>query len=214
MTQVKDAQTAYDRMSHAYDALADASERKARSAGIRLLAPQGDERVLEVGFGTGHGLVDIADELDDCGRVVGADVSLGMLQVAEERVRSSELGRRVDQLLLADAASLPFAAGSFDAAFLSFTLELFENSAAPRVLHEIARVLRPSGRLAVVAMLDDGSHGPMLELYRFLHRHFPHLVDCRPIDACAYLAEAGFEVGATERLSIWGLPVVAVVAGK
>lgn len=72
-------------------------------------------------------------------------------------------------------------------------------------------MLRPEGRLGVVSMHDDGRQSTMAELYRFLHRHFPHIVDCRPIDASSYLERAGFEVITSESVSIWGLPVLAVV---
>ena len=50
----------YDRISHAYDALSDASEHEAREAGERALAVQPGEQVLEIGYGTGHALADLA----------------------------------------------------------------------------------------------------------------------------------------------------------
>ena len=52
----------------------------------------------------------------------------------------------------------------------------------------------------------------MVDLYRFLHQHFPHIVDCRPIDVSSYLEQAGFEVVTSQGISIWGLPVLAAVA--
>jgi hypothetical protein len=45
-----------------------------------------------------------------------------------------------------------------------------------------------------------------------MHRHFPHIVDCRPIDVEQRLGEAGFTIQRIERLEIWGLPVVACLA--
>ena len=49
-------------------------------------------------------------------------------------------------------------------------------------------------------------------IYTWVHRHFPHIVDCRPIDVEQRLAEAGFTSQRIERLEIWGLPVVACLA--
>jgi demethylmenaquinone methyltransferase/2-methoxy-6-polyprenyl-1,4-benzoquinol methylase len=211
MPQAEIARHFYDRISGVYDALADASEHEARELGLRLLAPSGSQQVLEVGFGTGHALVEIAERLAGDGRVFGVDVSPGMLEVAEKRVRAAGFDDRVAELRLSDAKELPYDAGSFDAVFSSFTLELFSETDIPVVLNEISRVLRPGGRLGVVSMHDDGRKTAMVDLYRFLHRHFPHIVDCQPIDTPSYLEQTGFEVVASDSVSIWGLPVLAVV---
>lgn len=211
MSQTENARHFYDRISGVYDALADASEHEARKLGLHLLAPAGSEQVLEIGFGTGHALVEIGERLTEGGRVFGIDVSQGMLDVAEKRVQAAGLGDRATELRLGDAKELPYAAASFDAVFLSFTLELFSETDIPRVLAEVSRVLLPEGRLGVVAMHDNGGESTMVNLYRFLHRHFPHIIDCQPIDTRAHLGRAGFEVIADEEISIWGLPVLAVV---
>lgn len=201
----------YDRISGVYDALSDASEHQAREAGLQMLAPSGEERILEIGFGTGHALVEIARRLSGDGRAYGVDVSSGMLKVARERARSAGCEGRIE-LRQGIAQELPWDDGFFDGVFSSFTLELFPEEEIPVVLGEVARVLRPAGRLAVVSMHDDGRKTPMVDLYRFLHRHFPHIVDCRPIDLPAWLEEAGFQVAESQALSIWGLPVLAAVA--
>ncbi len=213
MAQADSARHFYDRISGVYDALADASEHEARALGLRLLALSEDERVLEIGFGTGHCQVEIATLLAGDGRVFGIDVSPGMLRVAEKRVRTAGLGDRVE-LSLGDAKELPYQAGSFDAVFASFTLELFSEAEIPVVLNEISRVLRPGGRLGLVSMYDDGRKTRIVDLYRFLHRHFPHIVDCQPIDAPSWLARAGLAVLTRETVSIWGLPIIAVVARR
>jgi len=98
---------------------------------------------------------------------------------------------------------------------MSFTLELFPEPTIPAVLAECARVLRPGGRLGVVAMSlppEGQAESALSHTYRWLHRHFPHIVDCQPIDALELVRRAGFEVGAVERMSIWSLPVVALAA--
>ena len=212
MTQSSSARAFYDRISGVYDALADASEHDARALGLRLLAPSENDQVLEIGFGTGHGLVEIAERLADGGRVFGVDVSLGMLGVARKRVQASGLEHRIAVLQLGDAKLLPYRRSSFDAVFMSFTLELFAETEIPNVLAEVARVLRPGGRLGVVSMHDDGNRHLIVDLYRFLHRHFPHIVDCQPIDVCSYLEHAELIVSETKSISIWGLPVLAVAA--
>lgn len=214
MTQAESARHFYDRVSHVYDALADTSEREARSLGMCLLAPSGSERVLEIGCGTGHSLVEAAQLLGENGRVYGVDISPGMLAVASQRVRASPAYNRIGGLALADAKGLPWRDQVFDAVFLSFTLELFSSEDIPPVLDEIARMLVPGGRLGVVSLNDDGSRSMMTDLYRFLHCHFPHIIDCQPIAVRALLERAGFELITSEGLSIWGLPVAVVAARR
>ena len=138
------AQVFYDRLSRSYDLLANASEHTAREAGLDLLAVEAGERVLEIGFGTGHGLVDLARAATPAGRVVGVDYSLGMHRVARERLVDAGIGDPTRQVL-GDGRTLPLRSDGFDAVFLSFTLELF-GTAIPGVLTEIHRVLRPTGR--------------------------------------------------------------------
>lgn len=204
----------YDRISSAYDLLSDASERAARLRGLQLLNAQPGERVLEIGFGTGNELVDLAGKVGGTGKVVGVDISSGMKSVAAHKLAKAGLTDAVE-LLLADARTLPFPDDSFDAAYSSFTLELFSEEDIPVVLSEIKRVLKSGGRLGVVSMatVNTGEHASALEkAYIWMHRHFPHIVDCRPISVAAVLQSAGFNVTASESLDIWTLPVTAAVA--
>jgi demethylmenaquinone methyltransferase/2-methoxy-6-polyprenyl-1,4-benzoquinol methylase len=50
--------------------------------------------------------------------------------------------------------------------------------------------------------------------YVWMHRHFPHIVDCRPIDLAALVTAAGFQIVKQIDMEIWTLPVAAVVATK
>ena len=71
------AQRFYDRISRAYDLIADAGEHKARERGLELLAPAPGERALEIGYGTGHSLEALAAAVGAAGRVVGVDLLQG-----------------------------------------------------------------------------------------------------------------------------------------
>jgi demethylmenaquinone methyltransferase/2-methoxy-6-polyprenyl-1,4-benzoquinol methylase len=74
--------TFYDRISRAYDFIADSGKHKAREAGGRLLRLISGECVLEIGFVTGNSIVNLATSVSPTGKVCGADVSPGMLAVA------------------------------------------------------------------------------------------------------------------------------------
>jgi ubiquinone/menaquinone biosynthesis C-methylase UbiE len=134
-----------------------------------------------------------------------------MMAVAQTRVKSA--GQRNVTLTIGDARALCFRSDVFDAAFLSFTLELFE-SAIPQVLAEVQRVLRPGGRVGVVALAKESATNAMVDLYEWLHHHWPHVIDCTPIDVVRVLQVAGFCTQMGDATAIWGLPVVAAVGLK
>lgn len=199
----------YDRLSRWYDRLAGRSERRLRALGLERLAASEGEAVLEVGFGTGDALIALAGAVGQTGRVCGIDLSPGMVRVARSKLAAAGFSARVD-LRVGDAIALPFAARSFDAVFMSFTLELFDTPEIPLVLRQCARVLHPGGRLAVVAMSKGG--GLAEQLYQCLHHWFPVLIDCRPIYARDAIEAAGLQVSTVDNARVWGLPVEIVVA--
>ncbi len=207
-------QSFYDRISHAYDLISDAGEHKAREQGEQTLNVQSGENVLEIGFGTGNTLLHLAEAVGESGRVSGIDVSTGMLEVATRKVESKGLADRVD-LSVGDARQLPYEDDSFDAVFASFTLELFSLNDIPAVLAEVARVLKPGGRLGVVSMatVQEGEKASALEkTYVWMHQHFPHIVDCQPIDVVELVEGAGLQVQEKVEMTIWTMPVRCVVA--
>jgi ubiquinone/menaquinone biosynthesis C-methylase UbiE len=103
--------------------------------------------VLEVACGAAHQGESIAPHV---GRVVGADLTPEMLDVARRRLRERSLDRVA--LTRADAAVLPFPDDSFDLTFCRFAVHHF---ADPREqLDEMARVSRTGGRVAVVDLIS------------------------------------------------------------
>ncbi len=207
------ARTTYDRLSRWYDLLAGRDERRFLELGLQKLAVQEGETALEIGFGTGHGILSLAQAVGGRGGVYGIDLSLGMLDITRSRVARAGLSDRVD-LRLGDAVSLPFGASSLDAVLLSFTLELFDTPEIPVVLRECRRVLRPAGRIAVVAMSRRGETGWMLRLYEWAHRKWPSYLDCRPIDVQEALQGTGFALAESTLSVTYGLPVEIVLARK
>jgi ubiquinone/menaquinone biosynthesis C-methylase UbiE len=202
----------YDKISKVYDLLSERTEEPVREAGVRMLAPQAGETVLEIGFGTGHTLVGLARAVGPSGRVHGIDLSDGMMAVAESRVRHEGVADRV-VLRTGDATGLPYPADSMDAIFMSFTLELFAAPEIPVVLAQCLRVLKTGGRIVVVGMSKEGEHGLVYEAYEWTHRHFPNFVDCRPILVGQALAAAALQVTEKQHVQIW-VPMEIVRAAK
>ena len=207
------ARRSYDRLSRWYDLLSEPSEGPLREAGLRALRVREGEAVLEIGFGTGHGLVALARAVGASGSVHGIDLSPAVLRLARKRVDEAGLTNRV-HLQPGDAMDLPYQDGSFDAVFMSFALELFDTPEIPVVLHQCRRVLRTRGRIGVVSMSKMQPTRPVARLYEWAHRRFPGLLDCRPILVRKSLKDAGFRIVKAEDRSTWGLPVEIVVGEK
>jgi demethylmenaquinone methyltransferase / 2-methoxy-6-polyprenyl-1,4-benzoquinol methylase len=111
-----------------------------RRALVDAVAPQDGERALDVATGTGM----VAAELlarASC-RVVGIDQSAEMLSAARARFAGAD---RVE-LIEGQAEDLPFGDGSFDALTFTYLLRYVDDPAA--TMRELARVVRPGGRVA------------------------------------------------------------------
>src|SRR5665647_1940455 len=89
-------QANYDRLSRLYDWLIMGPEMKLQREGLSRLQVHEGESVLEIGFGTGHGLVMLARSVGSMGRVYGIDLSTGMLRVASSRLAKAGLAERVE----------------------------------------------------------------------------------------------------------------------
>jgi SAM-dependent methyltransferase len=135
-----------------------------------VLSPQPGERVLEVGPGTGYYTLDMA-------AWVGPEGSVEILDVQQEMLDHTMGGAAQGGVAnitptLGDATQMPYEDGRFDAAYLVTVLgEVPDQDAA---LRELARVLKPGGRLVVGELIGD-----------------PHYVGLRPMRLRA--AAAGLE---------------------
>ena len=207
----EDTRHYYNKIAKFYDALSEQSEGPMKRLGLERLAVQPGEQVLEIGFGTGHSLVALAEAVGPAGKVHGLDISDQMVALAQQRLAEAGYADRVE-LQRADAEHLPFADDTLDAIYFSFTLELFDTPQIPIVLGECRRVLRPGGRIAVVAVSREGE-GAAIKVYEWTHKHFPNLLDCRPIYVERALDAAGFATQSRSLESMW-VPVEVVVARK
>ena len=155
----------YDLMNHLMTAGMDFRWRKMQAKQAYELDERTSERVLDVATGTG----DVAFEIRKVGvpEVVGLDISTGMI---EEARRKAKKGGDGVSFVVGDGMNLPFEDGSFDAVTISFGLRNMPDYA--EAVREMARVLRPGGKLVCLEMTPYRRPflGPLFKLY------FEHLV--------------------------------------
>jgi len=84
----------YDKIAKVYDLLAERSEQPMREAGLKLLAAAPGERILEIGFATGHCLVELARAVGPAGSVAGIDISEKMLAEAQQLLDREAVAER------------------------------------------------------------------------------------------------------------------------
>src|SRR5262245_29797490 len=202
----------YNKIARIYDLMAEHSEGPMREKGMKLLDVKPGEKVLEIGFGTGHCVVELAKAAGPDGLVCGVDISDKMVELAQEFVDAAGYKERVE-LKRGDGGPLAYPDAMFGALFTSFTLEVFATPDIPKFLEECKRVLKPSGRFSVVAVSKMGKDGAIMKAYEWTHKHFPNLVDCRPIYVQAALEAAGFNVKAQQVETMW-VPVEIVLGVK
>jgi demethylmenaquinone methyltransferase / 2-methoxy-6-polyprenyl-1,4-benzoquinol methylase len=176
----------FDGVARRYDVtntvLSFAQDRRWRRRTRQCLQLQAGERVLDLAAGTGVSTVELARS---GAHAIACDFSLGMLRAG----RSVKKRRRVP-FVAGDATALPFEAGAFDAAVISFGLR--NVSDVPRALRELARVVRPGGRL-VVCEFSRPTFPPFRVLYlNYLMRALPWVARrvSSNAEAYVYLAES------------------------
>ncbi|VVJ17888.1 Phosphatidylethanolamine N-methyltransferase (EC [Amycolatopsis camponoti] len=131
----------WDRKSASYDAEMGVWDRRLFGDSREWACGQAAGEVLEVAVGTGLNLAWYPAEVT----LTGLDLSAGMLDIARSRAR--ELGRAVT-LAQGSAHALPFTEASFDTVVCTFGLCAIPDPAT--AVAEMARVLRPGGRLILV----------------------------------------------------------------
>jgi demethylmenaquinone methyltransferase/2-methoxy-6-polyprenyl-1,4-benzoquinol methylase len=137
----------FDRIAGVYDlmnrVMTVGLDERWRERAADLASLRTGDRVLDVATGTGDLAIALKRRVGAGGEVVGSDFSEGMLELA--RAKAPDVG-----FDWGNALDLPYADDSFDAATVGFGARNFAD--LPRGLTEMARVVRPGGRIVVLEL--------------------------------------------------------------
>lgn len=134
----------YDFLNHLLSAGIDRRWRRRAIATLRLT---GRETVLDLCTGTGDLAIAAVRQTPGARRVLGVDFAAAMLRVGRDKLRRESIERRI-ALVRGDAMRIPVGDGVADCVTVAFGIRNVHDTAA--ACREIARVLRPGGRLAVL----------------------------------------------------------------
>ena len=148
----------YDTLNHR---LSWDIDRRWRRKAISQLAPYGPKTMLDIATGTGDFAIMAAQMLHP-ERLIGADISEGMMQIGRRKAQEAGLGK-VISFEKEDCLSLSYPDASFDAVTAAFGIRNFAD--LDRGLSEMCRVLKTDGHLSIVELTTPVSF-PMKQLFR------------------------------------------------
>lgn len=175
----------FDNISAKYDflnhLLSMGIDRSWRKKAIKILSKEIPKNILDVATGTG----DFALESLSLNptKIIGVDISKGMLEKGKEKIRKKGLEDLIE-LQYGDSENLPFSDHSFDAVTVGFGVRNFEN--LERGLTEIHRVLKKGGT-SVILEFSQPKNFPIKQLYHFyFHSALPKIGNAISKDSSAY----------------------------
>ncbi|MFZ9074578.1 MAG: bifunctional demethylmenaquinone methyltransferase/2-methoxy-6-polyprenyl-1,4-benzoquinol methylase UbiE [Flavobacteriaceae bacterium] len=112
---------------------------------IELVKKERHELVLDIATGTGDLVLALAKL--DTEKIIGLDLSPGMLEIGKQKVKAKGLENRID-MQLGDSEALPYQSAYFDVVTIAFGVRNFEH--LEKGLEEILRVLKPKGTLVIL----------------------------------------------------------------
>ena len=147
----------YDTLNHRLSWDIDKGWRK---KAIQQLMPYKPQTMLDIATGTGDFAI-LAAQMLRPRRLVGADISEGMMEIGRQKVERLGL-KDIISFAKEDCLNLSYDAGSFDAVTAAFGIRNFAN--LDKGLSEMCRVLKPGGHLSIVELTTPVSF-PMKQLF-------------------------------------------------
>ncbi|MBN8565704.1 MAG: bifunctional demethylmenaquinone methyltransferase/2-methoxy-6-polyprenyl-1,4-benzoquinol methylase UbiE [Flavobacteriales bacterium] len=181
----------FDTISGNYDGLnrviSFGTDIKWRKKVLSIVEAKNPTTILDIATGTG----DLAILLSKtkAKKIIGLDISAGMLEVGKKKIIHKKLDDRIE-MILGDSENLPFEDSSIDAITVAFGIRNFEN--LEKGLSEIVRVLKPNG-VFVILETSVPQKFPFKQGYQFYTKNILPLIGrlfSKDNSAYAYLSES------------------------
>ncbi|MEE9362904.1 MAG: bifunctional demethylmenaquinone methyltransferase/2-methoxy-6-polyprenyl-1,4-benzoquinol methylase UbiE [Cellulophaga sp.] len=160
---------------------------KWRKRVVAILKKKKPQSILDIATGTGDLAISLIET--EAEKIVGLDISPGMLAVGKKKVAAKNLNDTIE-MILGDGEKLPFEDATFDAATVGFGVRNFED--LEQGLAEIYRVLKPSGTF-VVLETSIPTKTPYKQGYHFYTKYILPVIGklfSKDNSAYAYLSES------------------------
>lgn len=181
----------FDTISKEYDRLnrviSFGTDVKWRKKVVQLVKKTNPETILDIATGTGDLALNLVQT--QAKKIIGLDISEGMLEVGRQKVATQQLGTTIE-MVLGDSENLPFEANTFDAITVAFGIRNFED--LEKGLSEILRVLKPNG-IFVILETSVPTKTPFKQGYRLYANYILPTIGrlfSKDKSAYAYLSES------------------------
>lgn len=112
---------------------------------VKIVGKNNPKQILDIATGTGDLALMMASLNPE--RIVGLDISSGMLEVGKQKIAKAKLSNKIE-MIVGDSEEMSFKDNTFDAITVSFGVRNFAN--LDKGIKEIARVLKPDGALVIL----------------------------------------------------------------
>jgi demethylmenaquinone methyltransferase/2-methoxy-6-polyprenyl-1,4-benzoquinol methylase len=181
----------FDTISGEYDGLnrviSFGIDVKWRKKVVKIVNQTNPKSILDIATGTGDLAIALAKTNAD--KIIGLDISRGMLDIGKEKILKEKLENTIE-MVLADSENMPFEDNTFDAITVAFGVRNFE--ALEKGLKEILRVLKPNG-VFVILETSVPTKTPFKQGYKLYTKHMLPLIGkmfSKDNNAYTYLSES------------------------
>jgi len=160
---------------------------KWRKKVLKIVSDTNPKIILDIATGTGDLAILMAQT--KANKIIGLDISAGMLEVGKKKVADKNLSTTID-LVLGDSENIPFEDNHFDAITVGFGVRNFEN--LEKGFSEILRVLKPGG-VFVILETSVPDKTPYKQGYRFYSKNILPIIGklfSKDNSAYGYLSES------------------------
>lgn len=137
---------------------------------LKMVSAKNPSTILDVATGTGDLAILLSNTKAE--KIIGLDISAGMLEVGKQKIAQKNFSNRIE-MVLGDSEKIPFEDNSFDAITVAFGIRNFENLELG--LSEILRVLKPNG-IFVILETSVPEKFPFKQGYNFYTKNILPLI--------------------------------------